>query len=153
VDRDGERMIAEILPLSKPVRERDRNHLRFVASQHCLVCGRAPSDAHHLKFAEQRAMGRKVSDRYTVPICRLHHRELHKHGDERVWWEKQGIDPLPVAGRFWDRTHASDAAVAELTGDTNGFVMPNGERLANGSGSGIPRQSDKTKPMHKPGKR
>jgi hypothetical protein len=53
---------------------------------------RPPSDAHHLKFAEQRAMGRKVSDRFTVPICRLHHRELHRRGDERAWWGKQGID-------------------------------------------------------------
>ena len=69
---------AEVTVISKPVRERDRNHLRFVASQPCLVCGRSPSDPHHIKFAEQRAMGRKVSDRFTVPLCRLHHRELHR---------------------------------------------------------------------------
>ena len=56
--RTGDR----VLTISKPVRERDRNHLRFVASQPCVVCGRGPSDAHHIKFAEQRAMGRKVSD-------------------------------------------------------------------------------------------
>ena len=77
----------------KPVRERDRDHLRFVASQPCLVCGRSPSDAHHLKFAQHRAMGRKVSDKFTVPICRLHHRELHRLGDERAWWGKQRINP------------------------------------------------------------
>src|SRR5262249_766746 len=94
---------AGILAICKPVRERDRNHLRFVASQPCLVCGRAPSDAHHIKFAEQRAMGRKVSDRFTVPICRLHHRELHRGGDECAWWEKQGIDPLPIAATLWER--------------------------------------------------
>src|SRR5262249_30049221 len=94
------------LPLGQPVRARDRNHLRFVASQPCLICGRGPSDAHHIKFAEQRAMGRKVSDKFTVPICRLHHRELHRRGDERAWWGKQGIDPLPIAIALWDRTHA-----------------------------------------------
>jgi ERF superfamily protein len=73
-----------VIVISKPVRERDRDHLRFVASQPCLICGRAPSDAHHIKFAEQGAMGRKVSDRFTVPICRLHHRELHRRGNERA---------------------------------------------------------------------
>ena len=92
--------------IKKPVRERDRDHLRFVATQPCLVCGRTPSDAHHVKFAEARAMGRKVSDRFTVPICRLHHRELHRRGNERAWWEKQGIDPLAIAASLWERTHA-----------------------------------------------
>ena len=92
--------------IAKPVRERDRHHLRFVASQPCLVCGRTPSDAHHIKFAEQRAMGRKVSDKFTVPICRLHHRDLHRRGNERVWWEGLGIDPLKIAAALWDETHA-----------------------------------------------
>ncbi len=95
-----------VIAIGKPVRERDRDHLRFVAAQPCLVCGRTPSDAHHIKFAEQRAMGRKVSDRFTVPICRLHHRELHRRGNERAWWENQGIDPLPIAASLWERTHA-----------------------------------------------
>jgi ERF superfamily len=92
--------------IAKPVRERDRHHLKFVASQPCLVCGRTPSDAHHVKFAEQRAMGRKVSDRFTVPICRLHHRELHRGGNERIWWENLGIDPLKIAAALWNETHA-----------------------------------------------
>ena len=60
-----------------------------------------PADAHHVKFAEQRAMGRKVGDRFTVPVCRLHHRELHKRGDELAWWNAQGIDPLAVAANLW----------------------------------------------------
>jgi hypothetical protein len=92
--------------IQKPVRERDREHLRFVASQPCLVCGRSPSDAHHVKFAEQQAIGRKVSDRFTIPICRLHHRELHRRGNERTWWQNQGIDPLVTAATLWNRTHA-----------------------------------------------
>jgi hypothetical protein len=95
-----------VVVISKPVRERDRDHLRFVASQPCLVCGRTPSDAHHIQFAEQRAMGRKVSDRFTVPICRLHHRELHRRGNERAWWQSQGIDPLAIAATLWTKTHA-----------------------------------------------
>ena len=104
--------------IGKPVRERDRNHLRFVASQPCLVCGRTPSDAHHIKFAEQRAMGRKVSDRFTVPICRLHHRELHRRGDERAWWRSKEIEPLAIAARLWETTHAVEPT-ADVQTDCN----------------------------------
>jgi hypothetical protein len=104
-----------VVAISKPVRERDRNHLRFVASLPCLVCGRTPSDPHHIKFAEQRAMGRKVSDKFTVPICRLHHRELHRRGSECAWWKGKGIDPLPIAASLWARTHAIEPAAAGPT--------------------------------------
>jgi hypothetical protein len=103
--------------IKKPVREHDREHLKFVAAQPCLVCGRTPSDAHHIKFAEQRVMGRKVSDKFTVPVCRLHHRELHRQGNERVWWEGIGIEPLSVAATLWGRTHAAEPAAAAIPGD------------------------------------
>ena len=130
--------------ISKPVRERDREHLKFVASQPCLVCGRTPSDAHHIKFAEQRAMGRKVSDRFTVPICRLHHRELHRRGNERAWWEGQGIDPLVLAATLWDKTHAVMPA-ANLAGDQpttiNGKLK--GRHFDNGPGAmGLPQDGE-----------
>jgi hypothetical protein len=102
-----------VIAISKPVRERDRDHLRFVASQPCLICGRTPSDPHHVKFAEQKAMGRKVSDKFTVPICRLHHRELHRRGSEFAWWKSKEIDPLPIAARLWATTHAIEPAAVE----------------------------------------
>jgi ERF superfamily len=152
-DHEDQRAIAGVLPIGKPVRERDRHHLRFVASQPCLVCGRVPSDAHHLKFAEQRAMGRKVSDRFTVPICRLHHRELHRRGDERIWWEKQAIDPLPVAASLWQRTHAVDEATAGLADDMNGPAKRNGKPFANGTRVAAPHQNDETNPILHPGVR
>jgi hypothetical protein len=68
--------------LVKPRRCRDKDHLRFIAAQPCTVCGRQPCEAHHLRFAQPRALGRKVSDEFTVPLCRVHHRELHRVGDE-----------------------------------------------------------------------
>jgi hypothetical protein len=139
-----------VVVISKPVRERDRNHLRFVASQPCLVCGRAPSDAHHIKFAEQRAMGRKVSDRFAVPICRVHHRELHRRGNERTWWEDQGIDPLAIAATLWERTHAVDPAAAELASDIAGPTKFNGEHLTKGAGIATRHQNDETKPILRP---
>lgn len=103
---------ASVTVIAKPVRERDRNHLRFVARQPCLACGRSPCDPHHIKFAEQRAMGRKVSDRFTVPLCRLHHRDLHRRGNERAWWQSHSVDPLTVAARLWATTHAPENAAA-----------------------------------------
>jgi hypothetical protein len=50
------------LTIAEPKRLRDKAHLKFVASQACLVCGRQPSDPHHLRFAQPRAIGLKVSD-------------------------------------------------------------------------------------------
>jgi hypothetical protein len=144
--RTGDR----VLTISKPVRERDRNHLRFVASQPCVVCGRGPSDAHHIKFAEQRAMGRKVSDKFTVPVCRLHHRELHRRGEERAWWGTQQIDPLPIAAALWERTHAVDSAAAELAGDIDGLTELNGKHLINRLGAAVQDQNDETKPIVPP---
>jgi hypothetical protein len=92
------------LPLSEPRRYRDRAHLRFVSAQPCLICGRRPTDAHHLRFAQPRALGRRVSDEYTVPLCRTHHRALHRHGDESAWWEANKVDPVVVARELWQRT-------------------------------------------------
>jgi hypothetical protein len=141
---------AGVIAIGKPVRERDRDHLRFVASQPCLVCGRTPSDAHHIKFAEQRAIGRKVSDRFTVPICRLHHRELHKRGNERAWWQSQGIEPLTVAATLWAKTHAAPQAEAENDGDRDrsaGIRGLNGRHFGNGADSADRHQNDETKPI------
>ena len=88
----------------EPRRIRDRDHVRFVAQQPCLVCGRRPSDPHHLRFAQHRALGRKVSDEFTVPLCRGHHREVHRCGDEAAWWAKTGIDPSAPARALWLQT-------------------------------------------------
>jgi hypothetical protein len=86
---------------AKTIRLRDKEHRKFVALQPCLVCGRTPADPHHLRFAQPRAMSRKVSDEFTVPVCRLHHRELHTQGDERLFWKRINIDPAPIALRLW----------------------------------------------------
>jgi ERF superfamily len=93
-----------VLTISEPRRLRDKTHLRFVASQPCLVCGRSPADAHHLRFTQPRAMGLKVSDEFTVPLCRVHHRDLHNVGDEVAWWERRAIDPLATSRMLWVST-------------------------------------------------
>jgi hypothetical protein len=93
-----------VTPISKTLRLRDADHLKFVRAQPCLACGRSPSDAHHLKYAQGRALGRKVSDEFAVPLCRTHHRELHRRGDERIWWQQLNLDPLLTASVLWAQT-------------------------------------------------
>jgi hypothetical protein len=89
----------------EPRRIRDREHVRLVTKKPCLVCGRLPSDPHHLRFTQSRAMGRKVSDEFTVPLCRGHHRELHHCGDEAARWQRLGIDPAHAARTLWLESH------------------------------------------------
>jgi ERF superfamily len=93
-----------ILAVAAPRRYRNREHLRYVAQQACLLCGRKPSDPHHLGFTQPRALGRKVSDEFAVPLCRGHHRAVHRSRDERAWWRQAGIDPIKVARRLWKET-------------------------------------------------
>ena len=100
-----------VLVFPEPRRVRDRDHIRHVIRQPCLVCGRRPSDPHHLRFAQSRALGRKVSDEFTVPLCRGHHRELHRHGDEAGWWQKFGLDPTGAARALWLTTHPQSQPV------------------------------------------
>jgi len=126
-----------ILALPEPRRVRDREHVRHVAKQPCLVCGRRPSDPHHLRFAQSRAMARKVSDEFTVPLCRGHHREVHHYGDEAGWWEKTGLDPTVAARALWLETHpllsCPQRLSAEVTERTKALSRRrNGGRQASG---------------------
>lgn len=89
------------LPIGAPRRIRDKEHLRYVAAQPCLLCSATPADAHHLRFTQPRALGRKVSDEFTVPLCRAHHRQLHHSGNEAAWWHDMGIDPVEIAADLW----------------------------------------------------
>ncbi len=66
-----------------------------------VVCQQSPCDAHHLKFAQPKALGRKVSDEFTVPLCSAHHQELYRHGNERAWWVNLQIEPLQAAHDLW----------------------------------------------------
>jgi ERF superfamily len=102
-----------VLAFPQSRRIRDRAHVKSVAKQPCLVCGRRPADAHHLRFAQSPALGRKVSDEFTVPLCRGHHREVHRCGDEAVWWTKIGIDPTSAARVLWLKTHPLPAPITQ----------------------------------------
>jgi hypothetical protein len=117
-----------VLALPAPRRIRDREHVKSVAKQPCLVCGRRPADAHHLRFAQVSALARKVSDEFAVPLCRGHHREVHRCGDEAAWWEKTGIDPTAAARVLWLKTHPLPRAIGAV-----GSKLPNEPNLDSGS--------------------
>ena len=106
-----------IIPLAKQIRRRSKAHLAYVRAQPCAVCQREPCDAHHLKFAQTRALGRKVSDEFAVPLCRDHHIDLHRSGNEITWWANLQVTPLHLAKDLWmasktrghDETEGADA--------------------------------------------
>jgi hypothetical protein len=109
---DGPRAIDKsVLALATPRRYRNRDHLRYVAQQACLICGRKPSDPHHLRHAQPRALGRKASDEFAVPLCRSHHRAVHRSSNERAWWQATGIDPVKVARKLWKQTRVNEGRI------------------------------------------
>jgi hypothetical protein len=116
-----------LLSIAAPKRIRDSEHLESVGTLPCLVCGRAPSQAHHLRFAQPRALGSKVSDAWVVPLCNLHHRALHDVGDEAMWWKAHNIDASAEAEQLW-RAHQSAAGPTsvrsepELMGPSSEFA-------------------------------
>src|SRR5215471_5594510 len=100
-----------VLTVAAPRRYRNRDHLRFVMQHPCLLCSRKPSDARHIRFVQPRALGRKASDEYAVPICRSHHRTVHRAGDEKAWWKQADIDPIKVARKLWKRTRMDEGRI------------------------------------------
>jgi hypothetical protein len=120
---------------TKTIRLRDKDHRKFVSTQPCVVCGRSPADAHQLRFAQSRALGRKVSDELTVPVCRVDHRELHRHGDEAAWWKRIKIDPLPIAHRLWRHARLIGAAVNNKYMGLEKFYLCTGFSIARPSGN------------------
>ena len=133
-----------ILALPVPRRVRDRAHVKSVAKQPCLVCGRRPADAHHLRFAQLAALGRKVSDEFTVPLCREHHRAVHRSGDEAIWWHKAGIDPTLTARALWLQTHPLPADSDKMPIEE---VVAKNSDLGVGDGRQFP--NTETKPIEK----
>ena len=100
----GARIDKSLLPIGTERRLRDKVHLKFVATQPCVVCGRQPTHAHHLTFCQKRGLSLKVSDEFTVPLCALHHDELHRSGAEQSWWDVKAIKPEPIAAELWGKS-------------------------------------------------
>jgi hypothetical protein len=147
------RIDKSVLAISEPRRHRDKGHLRFVGSQACLICGREPSDPHHLRFTQPRALGRKVSDEYTVPLCRTHHREVHRCGNESDWWAKYNLKPLPVAETLWTQTHPVWPAAQPTVADEKTGARPAASESTPVASLPKGPRNRKTKPINAAGAR
>jgi ERF superfamily len=137
---EATRIDKSVLTVSTPRRYRNKEHLRFVGQQPCLLCGRKPSDPHHLQFVQPRALGRKASDEFAVPLCRTHHRAAHRAGDERAWWKSSGIDPIKVARTLWKETRANKGQSLRQRPQhsTTGSQAPQNQPNADGPDSKAP---------------
>jgi hypothetical protein len=137
-----------ILVIATPRRYRNREHLRYVAQQACVICGRKQSDAHHLRYLQPRALGRKASDEFAVPLCRSHHRAVHRAGDEQAWWKAAGIDPVKVARQLWRQTRLDDGQERHQAGLAAGLEArsiapaPDGTRESRSDQLAIGRTDD-----------
>jgi ERF superfamily len=125
-----------VLAVAAPRRYRNREHLRSVAKQACLICGRKPCDPHHLRYLQPRALGRKASDEFAVPLCRVHHRAVHRARDERAWWQAAGIDPIKVARKLWKDTRIDEGRI-----EPEGTQAAAGERTSQPGGDVVERQA------------
>jgi hypothetical protein len=108
-----------VLTISEPKRIRCKEHLRFVANQPCLICGRSPSHAHHIRYAQSRGVSLKVSDEFTVPLCAIHHHNIHTTGKEREWWKERNIDPLKIASALWQQSRQQNPSPKDASSDAS----------------------------------
>jgi ERF superfamily len=127
-----------VLAVAAPRRYRNREHLRSATKQPCLICGRKPSDPHHLRYLQPRALGRKASDEFAVPLCRVHHRAVHRARDERAWWQAAGIDPIQVARKLWDETRIDEGRIEP---DRKPQVAPAADQAAKHAGDAVEPQA------------
>jgi len=119
-----------VLTISEPKRIRCKEHLHFVASQPCLICGRVPSQAHHVRYAQSRGISLKVSDEFTVPLCAIHHNHIHTAGNEREWWRERNIDPLITAHALWQQTRERRPSSIERAVSNNDASSAQGSQSA-----------------------
>jgi hypothetical protein len=149
--REPDGIDKSVLVIAAPRRYRNRDHLRYVGLQACLICGRKQSDPHHLRYLQPRALGRKVSDEFAVPLCRSHHRAVHRASDEQAWWTAAGIDPVKVARQLWGQTRRDNprnrhqAALAHPKARSNASA-PDGAREARSDQLVIGRADDSRTP-------
>ena len=113
------RIDKSVLKIGEPKRIRCKEHLRFVASQPCLICGRSPSHAHHVRHAQARGLSLKVSDEFAVPLCATHHHHIHTTSKEREWWQDRNLDPLAAARDLWQESRQLGAHVDTASQETS----------------------------------
>lgn len=109
----------------KRPRERNENHLAFIRTLKCCLCGKPGPDPAHIRSASpiygkrETGAGEKASDKWTVPLCREHHDEQHKAGNELLWWASKGIDPFGLALALHHATGDDEVAEGIIQSHSN----------------------------------
>lgn len=99
-------VVGLVIPKTKNIRS--KKHIQRLKSLACMICSFSPVDAHHLLRAGGKGMGQKAGDNWAVPLCRLHHLELHQLGGEVEFFERRGMPYEGVkryATELWEQTH------------------------------------------------
>lgn len=114
---------SEAFTLDKPRRE-VRGHNRQIDDKHRIWIKSLPSiisnspidvDPHHVKKADHSvgkpsdSGGKRVDDKYLIPLSRSLHDELHDIG-EKNFEKKYGVDLVKLALGFWAESGNDDAA-------------------------------------------
>lgn len=76
----------------KTKRIEDKKHLKLIRQLPCCICGRVGVEVHHIRMGNNGGIGRKPGDSLCVPLCSMHHRELHNTGERRFWGNLDTID-------------------------------------------------------------
>lgn len=110
-------------PKQRKPRERNEQHLKFIRTLRCCICGAPGPDPAHIRAASplhgkrDTGGGEKSSDKWTVPLCRVHHDEQHAAGErseaagaELTWWARKGIDPFGLALALHDASGDDEIA-------------------------------------------
>lgn len=108
--RPSARIDTSALPHGQEPRIRSAAHLAWIRKQRCCVpgCGRREVHAHHLLSGpDLKARGEKASDANCIPLCFVHHDEVHWMGDEQAWAERHELDVVATAAEFWRRSPAN----------------------------------------------
>jgi hypothetical protein len=74
----------------------------------CLICGRSPADADHLRFAQPRAMGARSATNSPYPCAESITGTSITSETKSPWWERRAIDPLATSRMLWISTRRID---------------------------------------------
>jgi hypothetical protein len=83
-------------------RQESRDHLAFIRTLPCLICGSRKVEAAHIRARSPAygkrgvGAGEKPDDKFTVPLCVDHHQQQHAV-NEMTFWTLVGIDPFAIA--------------------------------------------------------
>ncbi|HCM61979.1 MAG TPA: cytoplasmic protein [Morganella sp. (in: Bacteria)] len=92
---------ASFFKIPKLKRWESTKYLQWVKSQPCCVCSQQADDPHHIIGHGTGGTGTKTHDLFTIPLCRVHHDELHR--DLNAWEAEHGSQ-LDLLFRFLNRT-------------------------------------------------